>query len=124
MIQAPISLGELVDKITILEIKLEHVTNPEQRHNIRVEHEALSLIYFPLQDRHLDNFHIELKNVNEKLWEYQDIITKLIRDENLDKLAFATVCQYAHEANAQRAVIKKQINEQFNSEIVEEKIYE
>ena len=124
MILAPISLGELVDKITILEIKMEHVKDPEKRHNIRTELEELSLIYFPLQDRHLDNFHIELREVNEKLWTHQDIITKLIREENLDKLAFATVCQHAHEANAHRAEIKKQINEQFNSEIIEEKIYD
>ena len=62
-ILAPISLGELVDKITILQIKMERVTDSEKRHNIRVELDELNKIYFPLQDRHLDNFHIELKEV-------------------------------------------------------------
>ena len=122
MILAPISLGELVDKITILEIKTEHVTSSEQRHNIRVELEELSMIYFPLQDRHMDNFHIELKEVNEKIWELEDIIRNCIKQDDRGDLYY-TAALNIPITNDKRAAIKKQINEQFGSEIIEEKLY-
>jgi hypothetical protein len=121
-ILAPISLGELIDKITILEIKMERVKDSEKRHNIRVEHEELSLIYFPLQDRHLDNFHIELKEVNEKIWELEDIIRNCIRTGDKGDLYY-TAALNIPLTNDKRAAIKKQINEQFGSEIIEEKLY-
>lgn len=121
-ILAPISLGELVDKITILEIKMERVKDPEKRHNIRVELEELSLIYFPLQDRHLDNFHLELKEVNEKIWELEDIIRNCIREGDRGDLYY-TAALNIPLTNDRRAAIKKQINEQFGSEIIEEKLY-
>jgi hypothetical protein len=121
-ILAPISLGELVDKITILQIKMERVKDPEKRHNIRVELEELSLIYFPLQDRHLDNYHIELKEVNEKMWELEDIIRNCIKTGDRGDLYY-TAALNIPMTNDKRAEIKKQINEQFGSEIIEEKLY-
>lgn len=123
-ILAPISLGELIDKITILEIKYERVTDPEKRHNIRVELEALSLIYFPLQDRLLDNYHIQLKDVNEKIWELEDTIRECIVLQNFDSKIFKDTATAIPHTNDQRASIKKQINEQFGSTIIEEKLYE
>jgi len=122
-ILAPISLGELIDKITILEIKLERVTDPEKRHNIRVEHEELSLIYFPLQDRHLDNFHIELKEVNNTIWDLEDTVRRCIRTGDKDDEYFQAVMNIPL-TNDRRAAIKKQINEQFGSDIIEEKLYD
>ena len=121
-ILAPISLGELVDKITILQIKMERVTDPEKRHNIRVELDELNKIYFPLQDRHLDNFHIELKEVNENIWELEDIIRNCIRENDRGDLYY-TAALNIPLTNDRRAAIKKQINEQFGSEIIEEKLY-
>ena len=121
-ILAPISLGELVDKITILEIKTERVKDSEKRHNIRVELEELSLIYFPLQDRHLDNFHLELREVNEKIWELEDVIRNCIKTDDRGDLYY-TAALNIPLLNDQRAAIKKQINEQFGSEIIEEKLY-
>jgi len=121
-ILAPISLGELVDKITILEIKMERVKDSEKRHNIRVELQELSLIYTPLQDRHLDNFHIELKEVNEKIWELEDVIRNCIKTSDRGDLYY-TAALNIPLMNDQRAAIKKQINEQFGSEIIEEKLY-
>jgi hypothetical protein len=121
-ILAPISLGELIDKITILEIKMARVKDSEKRHNIRVELDELNLIYFPLQDRHLDNFHIELKDVNEKIWELEDIIRNCIRTGDKGDLYY-TAALNIPITNDKRAEIKKQINEQFGSEIIEEKLY-
>jgi len=122
-ILAPISLGELIDKITILEIKLDRVTDLEKRHNIRVELDELSLIYFPLQDRHLDNFHIELKDVNEKIWELEDVIRRCIREGDRSDLYYSAALNIPL-TNDRRAAIKKQINEQFGSDIIEEKLYD
>ena len=121
-ILAPISLGELVDKITILDIKMERVKDSEKRHNIRIELDELNLIYFPLQDRHLDNFHIELKEVNEKIWELEDVIRNCIKADDRGDLYY-TAALNIPLMNDQRAAIKKQINEQFGSEIIEEKLY-
>lgn len=121
-ILAPISLGELVDKISILDIKMERVKDPEKRHNIRVELDELNQIYVPLQDRHLDNFHIELKQVNEKIWELEDVIRNCIRTSDRGDLYY-TAALNIPMLNDQRAAIKKQINEQFGSEIIEEKLY-
>ena len=121
-ILAPISLGELVDKITILDIKMERVKDSEKRHNIRIELDELNLIYSPIQDRHLDNFHIELKEVNEKIWELEDVIRNCIKTSDRSDLYY-TAALNIPLLNDQRAAIKKQINEQFGSEIIEEKLY-
>jgi hypothetical protein len=121
-ILAPISLGELVDKITILDIKMERVKDSEKRHNIRIELDELNLIYSPIQDRHLDNFHIELKEVNEKIWELEDVIRNCIKTDDRGDLYY-TAALNIPLLNDQRAAIKKQINEQFGSEIIEEKLY-
>ena len=101
---------------------MARVKDSEKRHNIRVELEELNLIYFPLQDRHLDNFHIELKEVNEKIWELEDIIRNCIRDGDRGDLYY-TAALNIPMINDKRAAIKKQINEQFGSEIIEEKLY-
>jgi hypothetical protein len=122
-ILAPISLGELIDKITILEIKFERVTDPEKRHNIRVELDALNLMYFPLQDRLLDNYHIQLRQVNEAIWELEDDIRRCIQQGDFDSKLFRNTAVSIPQTNDQRASIKKQINEQFASTIVEEKLY-
>lgn len=119
---APISLGELIDKITILEIKLERVEDPTKRHNIRVELDELNAIYNPLKDRHLDNFHLELKEVNQSIWELEDIIRNCIKENDRGDLYY-TAALNIPITNDKRAAIKKQINEQFNSDIIEEKLY-
>lgn len=121
-IMAPISLGELIDKITILEIKLERVEDSTKRHNIRVELDELNAIYNPLKDRHLDNFHIELKEVNESIWELEDIIRNCIKESDRGDLYY-TAALNIPLTNDKRAAIKKEINEQFGSDIIEEKLY-
>jgi hypothetical protein len=70
----------------------------------------------------LDNFHIELKEVNEKIWELEDIIRNCIRTGDKGDLYY-TAALNIPLTNDKRAAIKKQINEQFGSEIIEEKLY-
>lgn len=122
-ILAPISLGELVDKITILELKMRFVEDPEKRHNIRVELDELNQIYFPLQDRHLDNFHIELRNINAKIWELEDIIRRCIKQGDRGDLYYSAALNIPL-TNDRRAQLKKEINERYGSDIIEEKLYE
>ena len=103
-ILAPISLGELVDKITILEIKMERVKDSEKRHNIRVEHEELSLIYFPLQDRHLDNFHIgfnEIGGILATLHELPQLLDRVVIGRVSGRKAMIPIiCVDAHSITA------------------------
>jgi hypothetical protein len=101
---------------------MERVKDSEKRHNIRIELDELNLIYSPIQDRHLDNFHIELKEVNEKIWELEDVIRNCIKTSDRGDLYY-TAALNIPLLNDQRAAIKKQINEQFGSEIIEEKLY-
>lgn len=126
-ILAPISLGELIDKITILEIKYAAVQDPEKRHNIRVELDELNRTLFELEltdkdYRLLENFHLELKGVNEIIWELEDLVRACIdRDDKSD--IFIQVARDIPETNDRRALVKKQINERFGSLIIEEKLY-
>jgi len=125
-ILAPISLGELIDKITILEIKLKEVEQPEQRHNIRVEYDQLTNLIKEqscYEDRRLNNLWLELLEVNQSLWRLEDQIRIIMNDEQYDLGMFASVGNRIHKTNDRRATIKKQINLEFNSDIIEEKIF-
>ena len=125
-ILAPISLGELVDKISILEIKLQEVKSSEQRHNIRNEYDQLLDIFRSnahYGDRHLENFCLELLEVNRNLWDLEDQIRQVMDNERFDGDAFCIIGKKIHNTNDRRASIKKQINEQYGSDIVEEKIF-
>ena len=120
-ILAPISLGELIDKITILEIKKEHMTG-EKLTNVDKELKSLKFI---LKEKKLDikiNFIIELKNINNRLWEIED---KIRIKENLQEFdqEFINLARSVYKENDERASIKKAINSTFNSEFVEEKFY-
>lgn len=126
-IMAPISLGELIDKITILEIKYDAVQDPEKRHNIRVEMDELNQTLFELEltekeYRLLENFHLELKSVNEKIWDYEDDVRRCIKAGERNETYYTAVDNIPF-TNDSRAAIKKQINERFGSLIIEEKLY-
>jgi len=120
-ILAPISLGELIDKITILEIKQIHMTGMKLK-NVDKE---LNLLKKILQDKNLE-INIDLinclKEVNNKLWEIEDIIRIKERDQKFDK-EFIELARSVYKENDKRASIKKEINQKYNSELVEEKSY-
>lgn len=124
-ILAPISLGELIDKLTILNIKLDKVINPEQRHNIRVEHDELNALldlYRKTGNGRLKNYETELQAVNEEIWNLEDDIRELTSMQNYGE-QYITTARNIHECNDRRARIKKEVNIEFNSGIVEEKLY-
>ena len=115
----PVSLGELIDKITILEIKTEKITRLEALRNIEKELEALRRVSRPDIEPHLVK---ELKQVNEDIWNFEDEIRMCERDQDFGEM-FVGVTRSVHLLNEKRADIKRNINNRYNSDIKEEKSY-
>ena len=120
-ILAPISIGELIDKITILEIKQKYMTGIKLK-NINKEMKLLKNI---LQDKNLEiNIDLikNLKKVNKKLWEIEDNIRIKESNQEFDE-EFIKLARSVYIENDKRASIKKEINQMYNSDLVEEKSY-
>ena len=120
-ILAPISIGELIDKITILEIKQKYMTGIKLK-NINKEMKLLKNI---LQDKNLEiNIDLikNLKNINKKLWEIEDNIRIKVSKQEFDE-EFIKLARSVYIENDKRAFIKKEINQKYNSDLVEEKSY-
>ena len=120
-ILAPISIGELIDKITILEIKQKYMTGIKLK-NINKEMKLLKNI---LQDKNLEiNIDLikNLKKVNKKLWEIEDNIRIKESNQEFDE-EFIKLARSVYIENDKRASIKKEINQTYNSDLVEEKSY-
>ena len=124
-IQIPISPGELLDKITILQIKAERISDPTKVANVKTELDLLSTIWNEtvVADNELSALTAELKSVNEALWEIEDNI----RDEERNKRfgeRFIELARAVYVTNDERANAKKKVNLHLNSTIVEEKSYQ
>jgi len=120
-ILAPISIGELIDKITILEIKQIYMTGIKLK-NINKEMKLLKNI---LQDKNLEiNIDLikNLKKINKKLWEIEDKIRIKESKQEFDE-EFIKLARSVYIENDKRASIKKEINKKYNSDLVEEKSY-
>ena len=120
-ILAPISIGELIDKITILEIKQIYMTGTKLK-NINKEMKLLKNI---LQDKNLEiNIDLikNLKKVNKKLWEIEDNIRIKESNQEFDE-EFIELARSVYKENDKRSSIKKEINQKYNSDLVEEKSY-
>ena len=124
-IMIPISPGELLDKITILEIKSERIESAEKKANVNKELSMLNQIWSDAvsEDADLSTMRKELKTINEALWVIEDDI----RDEERDKRfadRFIELARSVYVTNDQRADVKKRINLHLKSDIVEEKSYQ
>ena len=120
-ILAPVSLGELIDKITILEIKQINMTGIKLK-NVDKE---LKLIKNILQDTNLEidiDLINNLKEVNKNLWEIEDNIRIKESNQEFDK-EFIELARSVYKENDKRASIKKEINQKYYSELIEEKSY-
>ena len=120
-ILTPVSLGELIDKITILEIKQIYMTGIKLK-NVEKELKLLKKI---LQDKNLEidiDLINNLKEVNNNLWEIEDNIRIKESNQKFDK-EFIQLARSVYKENDKRASIKKEINQKYNSELVEEKSY-
>ena len=117
-----ISTGELVDKVTILSIKQEKISNPEKLANVIKEY---AILITPMNDAGIfvdsDEF-IRLKDINLKLWDIEDRI-RVKEVENAFDDEFISLARSVYFINDDRAAVKKEINLKYNSDLVEEKEY-
>ena len=120
----PISVGELLDKISILEIKAEALSDPAKQANVRRELAALEAVrgreIAALPE--LAALYGELKSANQALWRIEDEIRECERDGQFDQ-RFIELARSVYRTNDRRAVVKRRINELTGSELVEEKSY-
>jgi hypothetical protein len=125
LIKVPVSLGELVDKITILRIKQACMTDEEKLSNVTHEYDMLVAIpeYVAVKDT-IASQEAELHKVNQRLWYYEEDIRDFDKLESPNIFALMRVAKGIHTTNDERSQIKKEINIMCNSELVEEKSYE
>lgn len=120
----PISFGELFDKLTILQIKLENLKNQNALENVKIEYNQLYLTYENnfSKDENAKHLFANLKQINEKLWDIEDKIRDKERDKIFDQ-EFIELARNVYITNDERSRIKRNINEIFGSEFIEEKSY-
>lgn len=120
----PVSVGELMDKITILEIKLERIDDPEKLRNVRKELDLLNRTWAgsPHARQDIEGHRKALKEVNNTLWDIEDRIRSLEASGTFDE-QFVQTARSVYVQNDRRAEIKRRINLELGSELVEEKSY-
>ncbi len=123
-ILVPISPGELLDKITILEIKSERMEDPQKVENVSHEFGLLSEVWSDsvTEDETIAGLHRLLKSINEELWEIEDDIRDEERDNRFGD-RFIELARAVYVTNDKRARAKKDLNLHLGSDIVEEKSY-
>jgi len=119
MLKVPVSVGEVLDKISILEIKSERITDSVKLTNVTKELECLKLA---TQNYRVPELEEELKNVNQQLWDVEDSL-RLLEEQKDFGSNFINLARSVYALNDQRASIKKQINLATNSALIEEKSY-
>jgi hypothetical protein len=125
LISAPVSYGELIDKITILEIKSGRMTDPAKLANVRDELQLLNALWTadPASRTDISAERGELKRINEALWEIEDEIRLKERDQAFDA-RFIELARAVYHTNDKRAAVKRAINLKLGSRLVEEKSYQ
>ncbi len=125
VIKVPVSFGEVLDKITILEIKSERIADPEKVRNVRLELDELSTTWNEaVQDQAaIANLRKQLKAVNEELWEIEDDIRDQEAAQDFGP-RFIELARAVYVTNDKRAAIKKEVNLALGSRFVEEKSYQ
>ncbi len=117
----PLSWGEVIDKITILEIKLARLSDEAARANVSKELEQLRGIAAPAL-AHIPALVAELKTLNETLWDIEDRIRDHERSQNFDS-AFVALARSVYRTNDGRGRLKREISRALGSGLVEEKSY-
>lgn len=124
MISVPVSFGELLDKMSILQIKLERISDAGKRANVARELDALQTTWShaPESRQDVGALLAELKRVNEALWEIEDEIRDLEREQRFDA-RFIELARSVYITNDERARLKRDLNQALGSALVEEKSY-
>lgn len=123
--QVPVSPGEVLDKITILEIKSERMSDPVKVANVRAELALLQQTWDGnIKDGEaIRSLHAQLKEINEALWEIEDDIRDKERAREFDD-RFIELARAVYITNDRRSQIKKELNLHLGSNIIEEKSYQ
>jgi hypothetical protein len=124
-ISVPVSFGELIDKITILEIKAAHMRDAAKLANVRTELDALNQTWSSNAASRTDisDARVRLKKVNEDLWDIEDRIRLKEKAQAFDA-EFIELARSVYFRNDERAAIKREINQALGSRLVEEKSYQ
>jgi hypothetical protein len=124
-IRVPVSPGEVLDKITILEIKSERMSDPDKVANVRVELALLQQTWSQAvaEDDVIRELHAQLKEINEELWEIEDDIRDKERVKEFDA-RFIELARSVYFTNDRRSEVKKKLNLHLGSQIIEEKSYQ
>ena len=120
-----VSNGELLDKISILELKMLKIEDDEKLVNIMTEFDALNPLVIELienYDGQLQNHYLELAKINGELWDIEDWIRDCEREKRFDK-EFVELARSVYITNDKRCEVKKLINILTSSGLVEEKSY-
>ena len=124
-ILTPVSIGELIDKITILQIKAERITDAGKLANVRTELDGLWPLWLEQQAARptLAALKDQLKAINERMWDIQD----QLRDKEAAQVfddAFIQLARGVYGTNGERVQVKNEINRVAGSALVEEKQYQ
>jgi len=124
IISTPVSLGELVDKISILHIKNINVKDEEKLKLIREEQELLNqTLNKHIKNNDIQNYLDSLIEINSKLWVIEDDIRDCERKKKFDQ-TFIDLARSVYFTNDKRSEVKLEINKKFGSKIIEVKSYE
>jgi len=125
LIQVPVSYGELIDKITILEIKSRQMTDPAKLANVRNELDQLNATWsaHPAAATDIADERARLLAVNETLWDIEDRIRLKEKAQAFDQ-EFIELARAVYFRNDERAAVKREINLKLGSQLVEEKSYQ
>ena len=126
MLEVNISVGELLDKMSILEIKSIKISNPQKQKNIKKEYDLLNEKAQIIKEGHEEKFeelYKKLIKINSQLWDIEDEIRILEKNQDFGK-NFIELARSVYFTNDERAKIKNDINKTFGSELVEVKSYE
>jgi hypothetical protein len=116
-----VSIGEIVDKLSILRIKKNNISDSEKLKNVTTEYDYLySIVFDELKIEESDFYNLVL--INEKLWDIEDKLRDKERDKSFDN-DFIELARSVYFTNDKRAEIKKDINLKYGSLFVEEKSY-
>lgn len=123
-IRIPVSVGELLDKISILRIKSRRLSDPDKLANVRRELDALTATWGEAgsEDATVRELRDELEGVNEELWEIEDAIREKEARQEFDD-EFVSLARSVYLTNDRRSGIKRALNLHLGSELVEEKSY-
>jgi len=117
-----VSNGEIVDKLTIIEIKLKHIKDEAKLKNLKKEYEVLDKAVSQIISKD-HNLYKELLSINQQLWDIEDTIRDLERDKDFGQ-KFIETARAVYFTNDKRSNVKRKINELTGSELIEEKSYQ